>query len=194
MVFDSLVKKDWVNNLPFVKRIMNSQVHSSVGVSPSQLVFGNSVNHDANIVLPKETKEPGTYSDYMDNLLKVQSQLITVAQNTQHALDNFHVAQRTQSTLTSFPINSYVLCEYKVKKPSKYHTNLHGPYRVVNHNERKSEYTVQHLVTNKLYDYHAKLLREFKHDDNSSPYEAAKHDDEYDEVVEGLPFSSPLQV
>ena len=41
-------------------------------------------------------------------------------------------------------------------------------------------------MTNKLYDYHAKLLREFKYDDNSSPYEAAKHDDEYDEVVEVL--------
>ena len=122
----------------------------------------------------------------MDNFLKVQSQLVAVVRNTQHALDKLHTAQRAPEALTQLPTNSYILCEYEAKKPSKYHTNLHGPYRVVSASERKSEYTVQHLATNKLYDYHAKLLREFKYDDNSSPYEAAKHDDEYDEVVEAL--------
>jgi hypothetical protein len=186
MVYDSLIKKDWVQNLPYVKRIMNSQIHTSIGVSPSQLVFGNSVNHDVNILIPRENKETGTYSDYYDNLLKVQSQLISVAQNQQHKLDAFHVAQRTPESLTEFPINSYVLCEYEVKKPSKYHTNLHGPYRVVNVNRNKTVYTVQHLITNKLQDYHAKLLREFRHDNNTDPYEVAKHDDEYDDIVEVL--------
>jgi hypothetical protein len=47
-------------------------------------------------------------------------------------------------------------------------------------------YTVQHLINNKLQDYHAKLLREFRHDSNNNPYEVAKHDDEYDDIVEVL--------
>ena len=39
---------------------------------------------------------------------------------------------------------------------SKLHTNRHGPYRVVNH--IGTVYTLENLVTNKLRDYHVKLL------------------------------------
>ena len=50
VVFSTLVKKEWVHN----------RVHTSVGVPPSQLTFGSSVSHDANILIPLEVKEQGT--------------------------------------------------------------------------------------------------------------------------------------
>jgi hypothetical protein len=186
IVFDTQLRKDWVQYLPFVKRIMNSQVHSSIGVSPSQIIFGNSVNLDTNILVPPETPVRGTnstYNEYIDKMLTYQSYIIDLAQKQQEQTDSFHIAKRQSEILTEFPINSYVLCEYEVKKPSKFHTNLHGPYRVVNITKNGTVYTVQHLVTNKFYDYHIKFLREFHYDKNIDPVEVAKHDDEFDDIV-----------
>jgi hypothetical protein len=186
IVFDKQVKKDWAQYLPYVKRIMNSQVHSSIGVTPSQIIFGNSVNLEANILAPVEKGADSTYNEYIDKMLTYQSYIIDLAQKQQEKTDSFHIAKRQSETLTEFPITFYVLCEYEVKKPSKFHTNLHGPYRVVNITKNGTVYTVQHLVTNKLYDYHIKHLREFYYDKNIDPVEVAKHDEEFDEIVEVL--------
>ena len=66
--------------------------------------------------------------------------------------------------ITEFPINSYVLIGYPKTShhsgpPSKFHTNLKGPYQVVE--KSGTRYTVRNLVTNKLEDFHITLLREF---------------------------------
>ena len=46
------------------------------------------------------------------------------------------------------PINSYVLAKYENKKPSKFHTNLHGPYRIISKQRAVyTIYTVENLVT-----------------------------------------------
>ena len=57
-----------------------------------------------------------------------------------------HTAERTE-----YPINSYVSVQYENpehKPPSKSHSNLRGPYQVVNCTG--SIYAVRNLVTNKL--------------------------------------------
>ena len=83
--------------------------------------------------------------------------------------------------VTTFPINSYVLAEYETRKPSKYQTNLHGPYRVIS--AKGSIYTLENLITHALTDFHVKLLREFRHDAKyDDPIEVARHDKEYDEI------------
>ena len=45
------------------------------------------------------------------------------------------VATRSKdsSTVTHFPINSYVLVNYETQKDTKLHTAKHGPYRILNH-------------------------------------------------------------
>ncbi len=40
---------------------------------------------------------------------------------------------------------------------------MHGPYRVVS--KQGAVYTVQHLITNELFDFHASLIREFLYDE-----------------------------
>jgi transposase InsO family protein len=187
IVHDKMIKNEWKQMLPFVKRLMNSQVHSSIGVSPAQLIFGNSVNHESNILYPHAKKDEQTYNTHIQQLLQTQAKLIQSAQQTQYSTDMFHIAQRDINNPTVFPINSYVLAEYETsKKPSKFHTRLHGPYRVVAINKDNTVYTVQHLITNKNADYHIKFLREFKYDSNIDPIQAAKHDEEYDEIIEVL--------
>ena len=90
---------------------MNSQVHSSIGVTPSQIIFGNSVNVEANILAPIEKGTDSTYNEHIDKMLTNQSYIIDLAQKQQEQTDSFHIAKRQSETLTEFPINSYVLCE-----------------------------------------------------------------------------------
>ena len=43
---------EWSVYLPLVQRIMNASEHSSIGMSPAQLLFGNAVTLDKGIFLP----------------------------------------------------------------------------------------------------------------------------------------------
>ena len=52
IIHDIKCLKQWSQMLPLVQRIMNAQVHSSIGVSPAQILFGNAIDLDR-ILLPK---------------------------------------------------------------------------------------------------------------------------------------------
>ncbi len=43
ILLDKNIVNDWAISLPLVQRIMNASVHSAIGVSPAQLLFGNAV-------------------------------------------------------------------------------------------------------------------------------------------------------
>jgi hypothetical protein len=161
---------------------MNTQVHSSVGISPSQLIFFYAINHDSHFLTePKRDDTVKTYHNKVDTMYKTQEHLLQIARTTQIELDNFHISQRDVDDVTSFPINSYVLAEYETRRPSKYHTNRHGPYRVVAANG--SIYTLENLITHAYTDFHVRLLHEFKYDSAyNNPEKVAKHDKEYDDI------------
>ena len=66
-----------------------------------------------------------------------------------------HLAQRQVTNETNFPINSYVLAKYENKKPSKFHTNLHGPYRIISKQRAVyTIYTVENLVAYSSANYY----------------------------------------
>mmetsp|Transcript_16517 Transcript_16517/g.24000 ORF Transcript_16517/g.24000 Transcript_16517/m.24000 type:complete len:116 (+) Transcript_16517:1029-1376(+) len=43
---------------PFIQRIINSSVESSIGVSPAQLLFGNAIDLDRGILTPFDAADP----------------------------------------------------------------------------------------------------------------------------------------
>jgi hypothetical protein len=73
-----------------------------------------------------------------------------------------------EPTRTEFAINSYVLVSYPVgmtgtrKPPTRFHSILKGPYRVINAVQQR--YTVQNLVTYKNEDVNLTQLRPFLYD------------------------------
>jgi hypothetical protein len=196
--YDRKDKKSWYTYLPLVQRIMNASIHKSIGVSPAQIIFGNAVQLDRQILpLPDDVNDPVTYKQYLQDMLEAQSEIIKIAQKTQQDTDDFQIAKRTRANkrkfggkeITEFPINSYVLVNYEGednKPPSKLHTHLRGPLRVVNYNG--PIYTLQNLVNpTKLEDFHVKLLHPFKFDEaNVDPSEVAQHDEEYTGIKEVL--------
>ena len=72
--------------------------------------------------------------------------------------------------LTEFPVNSFVLVEYPTtrmgrKPPTKLHTQLKGPYRVITSSPYTGEYTLMNLVNNREENsIHVSRLRRFDYD------------------------------
>jgi hypothetical protein len=79
-------------------------------------------------------------------------------------------------------VNSFVLLEYPnsrmgSKPPTKFHTQLKGPYRVISYVLWSGAYTVRNLVTNKDETVHASRLRSFKYDPHhTNPTDVALRD------------------
>ena len=62
MIADMSIKKNWPNYLPFIQRIMNTQIKTTTGVSPTELIFGTSVNHDSQFLIkPNNTASEDTH-------------------------------------------------------------------------------------------------------------------------------------
>ncbi len=186
IVYNRKLKSKWATYLPLVQRIMNASVHSTIGVSPAQIVFGNAVRLDRNL-LPLATADHSTNAhEYLADLLNAQAEILQIAIRNQLETDRFHISERGGKEITEFPINSYVLVNYEGennKPPSKLHTFLRGPLRIVNRNG--PIYTLENLVKNKWEDFHVKLLHPFKFDATSvDPQEVAQHDEDHFGIAE----------
>jgi transposase InsO family protein len=55
LVYEIGKHNDWPNFIPFVQRILNSEVSSATGVSPNALRYGDTVDLDRGIYLPLES-------------------------------------------------------------------------------------------------------------------------------------------
>ena len=189
IIADEDVRKNFPAYLPFIQRIINSQVNSRTSVSPTQMIFGNAINHDSHFLSePLQNDLDKSAREYMSNMLQVQQKIIFIAQQSQEQNDTHYIiAQENKGNYkqTHFPINSYVLVEYETRKDSKLHTKRHGPYRVIN--RIGTVYTLENLVTGKLRDYHVKLLSQYNHDEvNTDINKVAKIDEELTDITQVL--------
>eukprot|EP01039_Chlorochromonas_danica_P015483 gene15483-18195_t len=145
IVFTTNLMDNWSTYLPLVQRILNADTKESIGVSPAQLLFGNSVQLDRGIFLPNNPNSSENISDWMQKMLNAQSERIHVARVTQENRDDEHIST-PQEPPTSFPINSYVLVTYIDRPPTTLHAPNEGPMRVVS-SVRQGKITLQNLVT-----------------------------------------------
>jgi hypothetical protein len=157
---------------------MNASEHSSIGMSPAQLLFGNAVTLDRGIFLPHSKgyhaseESEVSLSEWSDKMRAKQVELIELARRHQSKADGHKIATASPER-TEFPINSYVLVKYRDRPPTKFHSNWRGPMRVVNFT--KSLYTLQDLVTHKLKNFHLTQLKAFKYDEmDVDPAEIAR--------------------
>lgn len=174
IIFDSKIIEAWSKGLPIVQRIMNTQVHSSLGVSPAQLLFGNALRVDRDMFQPREATPtlPRSRQQYVDELIALQDTILRVAAAHQAERDQFQLMARKKantSRRTEFPINSYVLYTNPSGSLHKLATPMSGPYRVVNckrsnwqqDNEIGDLYTIQHPITHDCRDVSVHHLQPF---------------------------------
>ena len=52
ILFEKQIKNEWSLVYPLEQRMINSEVHGTIKVSPAQTVFGNMIDLDRGIFLP----------------------------------------------------------------------------------------------------------------------------------------------
>lgn len=88
MVADMSIKKNWPKYLPFIQRIMNTQIKTTTGVSPTELIFGTSVNHDYQFLkTPIDTAPDDTHHQHVTELMLAQGKIMQIAQKKQEEHD-----------------------------------------------------------------------------------------------------------
>jgi len=168
ILFDKRVRDKWGEyDLPMVQRIINAATHSSIGVSPAQLLFGGALNLDRGILLPFPPREEHPnqeipLSTRADQMLSRQQELLRVAYEHQRQKDERHLESSDPANVTEFPINSYVLMSHINRPPDKFTTPHAGPLQVVARSG--SKYTVRNLITDARTDVHISRLKPFLFD------------------------------
>lgn len=177
IIFDDRVFKYWSSDqLPLVSRIVNSEEKTRTGISPAELLFGNTVDLGRQILRkPIRPLNPNkNVSKHLEELLSRQAVLIKVAQETQKKFDSHHMSN-FDPDFTEFPVNSYVLLNHPAGERSKIHMKKRGPFQVVN--IVGSTYTIQDLLSGKNFDTHISNLCPFNFDPSrTDPKEVAMHD------------------
>ena len=180
ILYDEGMTYEWDKYLPFVQRIMNASTHSSLGVSPAQLLFGNSIDLDRGILYDDSLQTNNSsesseinLSDWITEKLEVQKKLLNIAKKHQVEVDTTNTINRANfkeiTGKTDFPINSYVLARYKSslknnRAPSKVLMPWRGPFRVVD--KQGDTYTIHNLPEDKYEEYHVSFLKPFVYDPN----------------------------
>jgi len=175
IIFATNNPNEWDDKLPFVQRILNAQVHTATGVTPSELVFGKSLDLNRNILTRTVKPIDTSMSDYITKLIKDQDEILKRAMASQRETDIHKIQQAMKkgnlNAETEFPIHSYVLTKYEDRggpkphhPPTGLHPTLRGPFRVIKKTRRGDQgtiYTCQHMATNKLMDFHVTVLQPF---------------------------------
>lgn len=168
--------EDWVDSLPLVQRILNATPHRAIGVAPAQLLFGNTVTLDRQVIRPPDADHGDVVlSAWLDKMLATQMTLLSNAQEYQDERYNAReqqILQQPARPVPQYEDNSYALLAYPVKPPEKLMTPLKGPVRVLK--SHGSTVTVQDLGTLKTSDVHISRLRPFRYDpERTNPTDVA---------------------
>jgi hypothetical protein len=169
--------------LPSVMRIMNTNVHESVGTSPANLMFGYTVNLDRGIFLPEKalSKVNISLSHWAARMLKEQQRLLKTTENLQRAKDAANIAKRTKTNPNELKVGSFVLVRYissilRKGPPRKTNTNLRGPYKVLK--VKLNIVTIYNSITRKAEEIHLDNCYPFTYDPQYvDPEDVARRDE-----------------
>ena len=174
--FDRATTENYKEILPFVQRILNSTVNDRMKVSPAKLVYGNAIDIDSNILLPRDEIDlnPLTATTSTNNMLKMQDELIRITAQLLKESDDLHNAGQS-TDITVFPVNSFVLVAQRTTPETRMHTKWRGPLKVISNT--LAEYTLLDLVTDKQIVYHMTQLKPFVFDPmKTDPTDIARRD------------------
>jgi hypothetical protein len=113
LVLEQRMSKEWDTLCYVAKRIINSRVHSAIGISPADLVFAGRVDLQRGTLFPYIPVDPSKYegSDYMLDLMQLQEAMLSKALRIQQSHDMARIRDKSHLLKTEFPIDSYVLAK-----------------------------------------------------------------------------------
>ena len=164
----------WSSFLPLVQRIINASELTSTGYSPSQLMFGDSVDHRHGLFPGSDNLTPPTtdIDEWIHELIVKQTAMFEVARSHQEEINEANIAKRVElrgaRDLASYATGAYVLVKYPHSNygrgpPTKFMPFWRGPMRV--ERSEGDRYRLRNLVTGKEADFHIQLLKPFLYDE-----------------------------
>jgi hypothetical protein len=192
MIYDAEVRKSlWSRYLPFVQRIHNASTIKTIGYAPCQILFGDRVELDRDILLSREIRSGDTepIGTWMKARNQFQDHVIAAAQKLQQKQHEKHLKlnltkENTQedsvNDMTDFPVDSYVLVAYPTTgygpaRPHKLYMMYRGPMKVIN--RHNNEFNLLNLVTEKVEKKKIFLLKPFYYNEKTTnPREVALRD------------------
>ena len=91
---------------------MNTLVKTGRGISPTELIFATSVDHDDHfLTTPKMSRSDESHHEHIKELVEAQERIIKIVKENQEEHDMYVIAERSKeySHTTHFLIDSYVL-------------------------------------------------------------------------------------
>ena len=88
MVFEVNKRSSWKIHSPLAQRIINSEVHSRLGVSPNDLVFGGKLNLQGGFLYAPTVQSQDVHiASWSSEMLSLQDKLVDLAQKRHHDKD-----------------------------------------------------------------------------------------------------------
>ena len=204
LVLEKRLRDDWDILCHVAKRIINSRIHSAIGVSPVDLVFGGTVDLQRGSLFPYSIRDDQATPDYLHQMQIHQAEMLRKATRLQKSNNDKRLKyNETLEPKTTFAVHSYVLVEPEVKPNDKLAPHWLGPYEVLKHIERREGdlYRCLHMSTNREFTFRVNQLNPFYFDNDAVLSETAQLDHEQYEIEEvikhrfnGTPSAKNLQL
>ena len=82
IIFHTDLMDRWSTYFPLVQRIFNADVKQYLGVSPAQIVFGNSLQLDRGLLFQNNPNPSQTMSEWTQIMLDAQARIIAISRKT----------------------------------------------------------------------------------------------------------------
>ena len=184
LVLEKRLRNDWDILCHVAKRIINSRVHSAIGVSPADLVFGGRVDLQRGSLFPYNVNETQATPDYLHRMQLHQMEMLRKATRIQNANNAKRLQEERLTTKTTFAVHSYVLVKPEVPPSDKLAPQWLGPYQILEQIERREGdlYRCLHLSTNREFTFRVNQLNPFYFDDDAVLHQTAQLDKEQYEI------------
>ena len=184
LVLEKRLRNDWDILCHVAKRIINSRVHSAIGVSPADLVFGGRIDLQRGSLFPYSISEEQATPDYLYQMQLHQVEMLRKATRIQNAVNAKRLKEKQLAPKTTFAVHSYVLVQPEVKPNDKLAPQWLGPYQILEHIEKREGdlYRCLHLSTNREFTFRVNQLNPFYFDDDAVLHQTAQLDHEQYEI------------
>ena len=184
LLFDKEIKESWGIILPLVQRIMNASRHAAIGCSPAEIIFGNSVDLDRHIVHDPKVLDDIELPEWHQILVNKQALIIDKVQKLLIAVAEEHCQNNPiKDPIPDFPNGSFVTVKYlsgeNNRPPTKLHTPMKGPFRVVGMADDHVEIQDILDLNGRVREVHVSACRPFNFDPSRVvPLEIARKDND----------------
>ena len=168
IVLDKRISASWSTYLPLIQRIMVYSVHSTIGTYPANLLYGNMVTPQRGLLTEWKSTNPIsslTHNDYVDNLHKQLTDIISASQAYQREIVNKRLSNQPTNP-TTYSVGDYVLVSYPNRPPNKLTSQWKGPLLVTSISSQN--YACKDLISNKSNTYFVDRLKLY--DSTSTDY------------------------